>query len=158
MVIPLALLIAPVQAAGIRGAQPYSLTFEVMGRTVLYGITLERALTPQSALGLGLAKAQAQGSDAATALIPVSYYQYFADQEISPFFNAGLTYVSNSSEVGGRAAILGTLRYPSFPLMAHAGLGWEVRQENGFLFRLQALVTRSSSFSFSTGFNLGVTF
>lgn len=158
MVITLALLIAPVQAAVSREAQPYSMSFEVMGRAVLYGITLERTLNPQSALGLGLAKAQAQGTDAATALIPISYYQYFSDQEIAPFFNAGVTYVSNSSEVGGRAAILGTLRYPSFPLMAHAGVGWEVRQENGFLFRLQGLLTRSSSFSFSTGFNLGVTF
>jgi hypothetical protein len=152
----------PALASHARETLPWSASFEVMGRAVLYGVALERAISRHGALGVALSKAEAQSTDnlanAATLLIPVSYYFYFSEQESSLFSSAGLTFVSNSAEVGGRSAILGTLRYPSFPLMAHAALGWEIRQVNGFLFRVQGLVTRASSTSISSGFNLGFAF
>jgi len=154
--------LCPALASQPRETLPWSVSFEVMGRTVLYGVTLERALSNHAALGVALSRAEAQSAvglpSAATVLIPISYYRYLSDQGGSPFWNAGLTFVSNTTEVGGRSAILGTLRYPSFPFMAHAGLGWEIRQENGFLFRAQTIVTRASSTSIASGFNLGFAF
>ncbi|MBU6375755.1 MAG: hypothetical protein KGQ59_07155 [Bdellovibrionales bacterium] len=151
------------QASGIRSRLPWSAGFEVLGRAVLYGFSLERSLSDRFALGLAFAQAEAQASTSeakppSTGLIPVSAFWYLSESQTSFFLIGGWTWIPGSSGVGGRRAILGTLRYPTDPFMAHGGLGWEIRQENGFLFRVFGLVTRSASTSLSMGLNLGFAF
>ncbi len=157
-----ALFLTAPAALAARTDLPLAASLEVMGRSIVYGVQVDRALNERWAVGLGFSRVNVQSSpdrpDAAALLFPLHANYYLSDEPVSWFTTAGLTPFTNSENVEQREAILGTLRFSSLPILLTAGAGIELRQQEGFLFRLQGLITRGASTSLSTGFHLGYCF
>jgi len=148
--------------ASPREQHPNTVRIEVLGRSLVYGLQYERSWTRRWSTGAGFAHVDAGAESGenrpSTALIPV--YIHYALREESPCWSVtgGLTWVSNAAAMSGKTAILGSLRFPSTPLLPHLGVGYSIRQGNGFAFRWEGLLTRGDSPTFSTGFSLGYAF
>ncbi len=139
-----------------------ALSLEVLGRSLVLGVQFDRRLNPEWALAAGFSRVDAQDGDrksvASPFLLPIHVLHYFSAGRSAWFASGGLTFFTDARAAAGRAPVIGTLRFPAIPLLLNAGLGFEIRQDHGFLFRVQGLLTRGASAAISTGLQLGYTF
>ncbi len=152
---------APGDPPNTRVTYPTSVFAELLGRGLLYTVGLEQVVSEDLAVGVGFssAKTERNGVDGVTAkLIPVYMNYYFKKQGSSPFVTAGADVVLNSSDVRGNTSNVGNLRMPSDAILPTAGIGFESRTDQGFLFRVAAyalvgdIVKPWLGFTFGHGF------
>jgi hypothetical protein len=139
--------------------RPWSASVEVLGRSVAFGLKVDRAFEDRWAAGFGLARSSTAGSSGqelpATALIPLYVNRYFAPEPRGWYVTGGLTLIANPGDVEGQSVVVGSLRFPSYPVIFSAGGGYELRQAEGFLLRAELLVQRGATFAPALGFSLG---
>lgn len=150
----------PVRATSERDSVPFAVGMEVLGRSIIYGPQFDMLFNSQWSVGAGVAQISSADISGlpATALIPLFTNFYFSSQGSSWFLTSGITMVTNSSEMKGQDAVLGNLRFSSFPLLPNLGVGYEIRQAHGFLFRLNSLLYWGKNLAPAQGFVLGWVF
>lgn len=124
-----------------RPTNPNALSVEVLGKTFLYTVQYDRAVTDDVFAGVGIGTASLDnldGTDANTSavMIPVYAGYYFLRDQGSPFVIAGASLVTNHSDTVGKKTSLGGVEYGSNQVLPFFGAGYEVRTDSGFLFRV----------------------
>jgi hypothetical protein len=143
----LALAVSFLSLAGVAHAEhtrptnPNALSVEVLGKTFLYTVQYDRAVTDDVFAGVGIgtvALDNLDGTDAnaSAVMIPVYAGYYFLRDQGSPFVIAGASLVTNHSDTVGRKTSLGGVEYGSNQVLPFFGAGYEVRTDSGFLFRV----------------------
>jgi hypothetical protein len=124
-----------------RPTNPNALSLEVFGKTFLYTVQYDRAVTDDVFAGVGIGSVSLDNLDDTDAgvsavLVPVYAGYYFLRDQGSPFVIAGASLVTNHSETTGKKTSLGGLEFGSNQVLAFFGAGYEVRTDSGFLFRV----------------------
>jgi hypothetical protein len=132
---------APAFAEHTRPTNPNALSVEVLGKTFLYTVQYDRAVTDDVFAGVGIGSVSLNdlnGNDAGTSavLVPVYAGYYFLRDQGSPFVIAGASLVTNHSETSGKQTSLAGLEMGSNQVLPFFGAGYEVRTDSGFLFRV----------------------
>jgi hypothetical protein len=132
---------APAFAEHTRPTNPNALSVEVLGKTFLYTVQYDRAVTDDVFAGVGIGSValnDLNGNDAGTSavLVPVYAGYYFLRDQGSPFVIAGASLVTNHSETSGKQTSLAGLEMGSNQVLPFFGAGYEVRTDSGFLFRV----------------------
>ncbi len=144
------------------GSRHRALSVEVMGRSILYGFQYDQRMSRDVTLGVGVSRIEVQESKVLSSngsfLIPVFGHYYLTPQNYSFYLSAGMTVILQPRNIEGGHAILGSVRFSSLPILPNLGFGYELRQDQGFLFRVAALITQGESVALSSGFHLGYLF
>ncbi|MEK6577935.1 MAG: hypothetical protein AABZ55_01795 [Bdellovibrionota bacterium] len=147
----------------LRSQAPHVLSFELFGRSFLYGVQYDRTVGPAWCAGMGLAKISAEGdspssSSGSTWVIPLFTHYYLTEQDHSPLLTAGITLLPQGPALQGRHAIQGTTVFPSVPFLATLGAGYEWRQDSGFIFRTSGFLTWGGNLAPALGIVFGQAF
>lgn len=151
-------LIGPAARAGVGEDRPNALAFELLGRGILYGITYDRSLNDQWALGAGFSAWKVDNEYKTTSVsvvvIPIYTNYYFSPERNRGFLTAGLDLVAASvSDKVDNSTLSG-----SGGLLVLGG-GYEYRGDSGFLFRLAPyLLAGSGGARFWFGISFGYAF
>jgi len=124
-----------------RPTNPNALSLEVLGKTFLYTVQYDRAVTDDVFAGVGIGTVALDNLDSTDAgvsavMVPVYAGYYFLRDQGSPFVIAGASLVTNHSDTIGKKTSLAGLEYGSNQVVPFFGAGYEVRTDSGFLFRV----------------------
>ena len=98
---------------------------ELLGKALIYSFSYQRMVTPRVGLQAGFGVLGGSAVDGTVALFPVSAKFYFLSGNGSPFVTGGIVGVTADVDSGPvESATYG-----------HAGLGFEIRSDSGFVFR-----------------------
>jgi hypothetical protein len=127
------------QAADVRATNPNAVSLELLGRGMLWGLTYDRAFADRivAGAGFGYSPMRTAGDvDMGSAkLIPVYVNVYLSTEGNSFFATGGASIVANSGDTKGLKATYSGLDFGTMPLIPQFGVGFESRQDAGFLFR-----------------------
>lgn len=147
-----------------RPTYPTAIVLELGGRGLLYSISIDRVLTEDFVVGLGIGTAQTRLADGATnanttaTLIPAYVNYYFMRAAGSIFVTGGATLVANSGSVQDLKTNPAGLQLNNTPLQLTLGVGYELRSDAGFLFRATGYGIIAGSFAPWMGLSVGYTF
>ncbi len=124
-----------------RSVNPNALSLEIFGKSALYTVEYDRAMTEDVFAGIGIGTVGINNLDGSNAnstavLIPVYVGYYFFRDQGSPYIEAGASIVANSQTATNHEAALSSVQFPNGQVMPHFGAGWETRTDQGFLFRV----------------------
>jgi hypothetical protein len=124
-----------------RPTNPNALSIEILGKTFLYTVQYDRAVTDDVFAGVGIGSValdHLDGSDAGNSAVMVPIYAryYFIRDQGSPFVIGGASLITNHSDAAGNKTSLGDLEFSSSQVLPFFGAGYEVRTDSGFLFRV----------------------
>ncbi len=130
------------QAEHTRVTNPNALSLEMFGRSALYTIGFDRVVNDDIVAGIGFGSvplAEVGGGakvGKSASFVPVYVNYYFAREGGSLYATGGASIVMNSDTSRGYATEYGGMVLGNKTILAHFGLGFESRSDNGFLFRL----------------------
>jgi hypothetical protein len=124
-----------------RPTNPNALSLEVFGKSFLYTVQYDRAVSDDVFAGVGIGSVALDNLDntdagASAVLVPVYAGYYFVRDQGSPFVIAGASLVTNHTTASGKKTNLGDLEFSSSQVLPFFGAGYEVRTDSGFLFRV----------------------
>jgi hypothetical protein len=139
-----------------------SVSVELFGKSVLYGLAYDRILSPHWGAGISGAAVVAVYPDGTTAgrsgvISPQATY-YLTPGERSLTASASLITLTSWRSLRGQGSVLGGLQYPESPFIPAVAGGYEVRRLNGFLFRAQLYVLAAGNIVPWLGFSFGYAF
>lgn len=145
-------------------ADANAVSVEILGRGLLYTFEYDRVIFSQWGLGAGISRsdgqvAEGQDTGKSTLLLPIYANYYWTHLETGTFFATfGITWVTSAGEVAGLQAVRGGVEFTASPLLPTLGLGYEAREENGFLFRFSGYVMKSRVLATGLGATWGYCF
>jgi len=127
----LILLLSGVPALADVGERPQAISFELLGRGLLYSINFDRMVSEKFLVGAGLSAYSISGEGVSSTLfvVPIFGNYYFSPGVSHGFVTAGVDVLLASESVGGNGVFVGSGLAPV------AGGGYEYRGDGGFLFR-----------------------
>jgi hypothetical protein len=141
-------------------ARPSALSLEMAGHGLAYSVNYDHSLGPNFAIGAGIGYLGLTGADlsASVTTIPVYANYYPIGDEHRPFITAGATFVTISGSIAG-SAFENRFEGSATALAPMAGIGYEYRGTEGFLFRISPyLVITPLAVLPWAGLSLGATF
>ncbi len=145
-------------AENTRATNPSALSAEVLGRAGTWSINFDHAVDDHLAAGIGFGSISTKvlGVSAGTVgAIPVYVNYYFVPEQGSIFATGGATVFTES--VSGLKASTGGFDL-SGQVMASAGVGYENRTDQGFLFRIAGYALIADEIAPWGGFTIGYSF
>lgn len=126
-----------------RVTNPTNLGVELGGRAFLWNVHVDRVFTDDVAAGVGFGTAVLDKLDGSSNgmmgyMIPVYVNIYFARQASSLYVTLGADVVVNAGQVNNSRLNPGVTEFGATALPINFGLGWETRQDSGFLLRIAA--------------------
>lgn len=146
-----------------RVTYPTAIVLELGGRGILYSLNFDRVLTEDFSFGIGVGTVQANfpngtTADKSTAIIP-AYFTYYIWRDAGSFFGTlGANLIPNASSVQGLTTSTGGVELNNNPIQGTAGIGYEMRSDTGFLFRITGYGILASSFAPWAGLSVGYSF
>lgn len=134
--------------------RPNIISFELLGRGVLYSFNYDRSINEMFAVGAGISgySASSDGETASLFLIPVYGNFYFSPGPSRGFLTGGLDIVAASATLAGDTVGASG----AVPII---GGGWEYRGSGGFVFRLPGYILIGNGGTlFWIGLGFGVSF
>jgi len=129
-------------AENTRATYPNSVSVEIYGKGLLWGLYFDKVLSDHIAVGIGLGRTGTQTSggvvtETNASILPIYMNYYFSQNQGSIFLTGGANLVMNYDGVKDLKSTLG--QYPftqnMYPVL---GFGYEHRSDLGFLFRITA--------------------
>lgn len=146
-VLILAAVLGGLGASAPTPAQAHTLGIEVLGRSILYGVSYERSLAGLPwQTGIGLSRSAVEslepgGQEPEFMLFPVYALGRISHRPDQAWlWSAGFTWLASTTPLQDRTSIYGGLRFASLPLILNAGLGYEWASVSGFLVRANLLI------------------
>lgn len=123
-----------------RPTNPNAVSLEVLGKSFLYSVNYDRAVSDDFFAGLGIGSVTLNNSDGTSSgrsavMVPIYAGYYFIEDKGSPYVEIGAEAVM-SGGVQGLKTTVGGMQFPSNPVLPFFGVGWETRTDSGFLFRV----------------------
>ncbi len=144
-----------------RVTNPNALSFELVGRGLLYSFAYDRVLNERLAAGVGVGSVSTTsvgGVSVSATVIPVYVNFYFSESAGSLFVTAGAALVASASTLANLTSSAGSLQFSSSPILPEAGLGYEYRSDPGYLFRIAAYGILGNSLIPWGGISFGYSF
>ena len=157
------LLSLAAQAEHTRITNPNALGLELLGRGMLYTLNYDRVISDDMSAGFGIGTVSTrflndQDTGKSATLVP-AYLNYYLTRDAGSLFgSAGVTLVTNSSDVKGFKSSTGNLEFPSGAILPTFGVGYENRGDAGFLVRVTAYGVLGKSLTPWLGFMFGFAF
>jgi hypothetical protein len=147
-----------------RVTYPSVVSFEVLGRGMLYSVNFDEALNDDIAAGIGIGSVSTNLHDtdidgnASATLVPVYFNYYLRRTAGSVFLTGGATLILNHAATKYKDTSTGNLQIPSSSVMPTFGAGYEYRTDTGFLFRVTGYAIAGKSITPWAGFTFGYAF
>jgi hypothetical protein len=149
-------------AAHTRVTNPNAISFELLGRGLLYSVSYDRVLNDELAAGFGYGgvttKVGDMSANQTASMIPAYINYYLAADQGSVYATAGAVLIANSSTAQGKSASVSGIDFTSQSVIPQFGLGYENRGDSGFLFRVTAYGMIANKFAPWAGFTFGYSF
>lgn len=147
----------------VRVTNPNSIGVELLGRGMLFSITYDRVVNDDIVAGAGVGSTSLRTLGDAdtglrTGLIPIYVNYYFMREGGSPFATLGANIVTNSSGANGLKSTFSGMEFGSRAVQATFGVGYENRNDAGFLFRVSVYGIYAQTLSPWAGLTLGYCF
>lgn len=144
---------------------PGALSIEFLGRTGLWSVNYDMTFQDQISAGFGIGSVGVGGNSASGStidtqawMIPVYMNYYFAKSGSTFFGTLGATLVTNNNKVKNGEAETSDIEFGSSSVIPNFGAGYEMRTDNGFLFRVAGYGLIADNFSPWFGASFGFAF
>jgi hypothetical protein len=135
-----------------------SMNLEILGRGMLWSLSFEKVVSANVSVGLGLGTVKVMPMDTQAVVVPMYMNYYFMNSGNSPFGTVGVNIVTNNSKVKTGKADVSDVEFGTSSVHPTIGLGYEMRTDGGFLFRVAAYGIVADNFSPWFGGTFGFAF